>query len=78
MQTHPGATAPTKAIPPDLMGSPDALMRLRAVCAMVSLSRSTVYQKIKDGTFPSPAVKLGARCTRWRAGDVHEWVMAPR
>lgn len=53
----------------------DALLRLRTVEAITGLSRSTIYAKLKAGEFVKP-VRLGARCTRFRAGDVQAWLAA--
>ena len=51
----------------------DALLRLATVEAISGLSRSTIYAKLKAGEFVKP-VRLGARCTRWKAGDVQAWL----
>lgn len=53
----------------------DALLRLRTVEAITGLSRSTIYAKLKAGEFVEP-IRLGARCTRFRAGDVQAWLAA--
>jgi predicted DNA-binding transcriptional regulator AlpA len=53
----------------------DALLRLSTVEAITGLSRSTIYAKLKAGNFVEP-VRLGARCTRFRAGDVQAWLVA--
>lgn len=55
----------------------DALLRLSTVEAITGLGRSTIYAKLKtpNNEFPQP-VRLGARCTRWRAGDVQAWLVA--
>ena len=53
----------------------DALLRLATVEAITGLSRSTIYAKLKTGEFVQP-VRLGARCTRFRAGDVQAWLAA--
>jgi prophage regulatory protein len=53
----------------------DALLKLATVEALTGLSRSTLYAKMKAGTFVQP-VRLGARCTRFRAGDVQAWLAA--
>ena len=53
----------------------EALLRLRTVEAITGLSRSTIYAKLKAGEFVKP-VRLGARCTRFRAGDVQAWLAA--
>ena len=51
------------------------LLRVPAVLARIGISRSTLYQWIKDGTFP-PAVNLGARSVGWFESDVDEWIKA--
>lgn len=45
----------------------------RAVCG---LGDSHTYDLIKQGRFPAP-VKLGARCARWRMGDLRRWLADP-
>ena len=52
-----------------------SLLRRPEVEARTGLSRSTIYQWIKDGEFPSP-VKLGARLVAWRESDIEEWLNA--
>ena len=37
------------------------------------LKRSTIYDKIKAGTFPKP-VKLGARAVAWPEAEVQAWM----
>ncbi len=52
---------------------------LDEVMDMVGLSRSTVYEKIKEGVFPAP-VKQG-HLSRWVESEVREYqqsVMAAR
>jgi prophage regulatory protein len=53
----------------------EALLRLSTVTAITGLGRSTIYAKLKAGDFVEP-VRLGARCTRFRAGDVQAWLAA--
>jgi len=43
---------------------PVRLIRLPEVKARVGLSRSSIYLKISEGTFPPP-VKLGVRSVAW-------------
>ncbi|MCY1229506.1 Prophage CP4-57 regulatory protein (AlpA) [compost metagenome] len=52
---------------------PAALLRITTVQALAGMSRSTIYAKVKAGTFPIP-IKQGARCTRFRAGEVVAWL----
>lgn len=53
----------------------EALLRLSTVSDITGLGRSTIYAKLKAGEFVEP-VRLGARCTRWKAGDVQAWLAA--
>mgnify|MGYP006271737479 CR=1 FL=1 len=52
---------------------PERLLRRPEVEARTGLSRSTIYQWMKDGEFPQP-VKLGARLVAWRESDVLDWL----
>lgn len=49
------------------------IIRLKEVISMTGLSRSTIYQYIKDGLFP-PQIKLGLRCVGWTETDVIQWI----
>ena len=50
-----------------------SILRLPAVKARTGLSRSTIYLKVAQGTFPKP-VSLGARAVGWPSGLVDEWL----
>ena len=43
------------------------------VLRLTSLSKSDMYRKIKDGTFPSP-VSVGKRGVRWHKDEIYEWI----
>ena len=49
------------------------ILRRKQVEAYTGLSRSTIYQRISEGTFPRP-ISLGARAVGWKASEVHEWL----
>jgi predicted DNA-binding transcriptional regulator AlpA len=49
----------------------DGLMRLPEVLAVVPLSPSTWWAGVRSGRFPA-GIKLGTRCTAWRAADIRE------
>jgi prophage regulatory protein len=51
----------------------DSLLRLDAVKARTGLSRSDVYRRIAEGTFPRP-VNLSKRMAAWPSSEVDEWV----
>ena len=42
----------------------------------VPFSAPTLWRKVAAGTFPKP-VKLSARVTAWRVGDVRAWLANP-
>lgn len=49
------------------------ILRLPAVMNQTGLSRSTIYLKIKNNTFPKP-VPLGTRAVGWSDTEVSEWI----
>lgn len=49
------------------------ILRLPAVKAHTGLSRSTIYLRILQGTFPRP-VSLGARAVGWVESEIQEWL----
>ncbi|MBU1691811.1 MAG: AlpA family transcriptional regulator [Gammaproteobacteria bacterium] len=49
------------------------IIRLPAVKARTGLSRSTLYLKIQQGTFPKN-ISLGERSTGWLENEVQEWI----
>lgn len=55
---------------------PNSIMRLGEVQAAIGLSRSTIYKRVRDGTFPAP-VQLGAKSVGWRFGDIQEFLLSP-
>lgn len=51
----------------------DPILRLPDVIKATGLSRSTIYEKIKNGEFPKP-VKLGERSRGWRQSVIAGWI----
>jgi prophage regulatory protein len=51
----------------------DYLLRLRDVIEKTSLSRSTIYRRIDDRTFPKP-VKVGDFAVRWKSSAIDGWI----
>ena len=49
------------------------ILRLPAVKASTGLSRSTIYLRVSQGTFPKP-VSLGGRAVGWVEAEVQEWL----
>ena len=50
-----------------------AILRLKQVKDRIGLSRSTIYQYIKDGEFPSP-IRLGSQAVGWLEAEVNRWL----
>ena len=49
------------------------ILRLPAVKTSTGLSRSTIYLRIAEGTFPKP-VSLGGRAVGWLEAEIQEWL----
>ena len=58
------------------MSNPDKIIRLKTVLARTGLSRSTMYRKIAEGTFPSQ-VKISVHGAGWREPAVNRWIDDP-
>ncbi|RQS69187.1 AlpA family phage regulatory protein [Burkholderia sp. Bp8963] len=52
------------------------ILRRRQVEQRTGLSRSTIYKRMRDGTFP-PAIPLGGRMVGWRAADIERFLANP-
>ncbi|WP_458097350.1 helix-turn-helix transcriptional regulator [Roseomonas sp. WA12] len=71
-------------VPGDTMMSPiagsvisedDVLLRIGEVEERAGLSRSTIYKRMGEGTFPA-AVQLGGGVVRWRRSEIRAWQQA--
>ena len=49
------------------------ILRLPDVKRTTGLSRSTIYVRIAQGTFPKP-VSLGGRAVGWLESEIQEWL----
>ena len=49
------------------------LLRLPQVKATTGLSKSTIYARIADGTFPKQ-IPLGPRLVVWVESDIQKWI----
>jgi len=56
--------------------APDRILRLNAVLDRTGLSRSTLYRKMQNGSFPRN-VQISARCAGWRESSVNAWMRNP-
>lgn len=55
----------------ELIFTADQLLRLPAVLAVLSVSRSTFYTMMEQGRAPQP-VRVGARAVAWRKSDIEK------
>src|SRR5258708_6563662 len=53
-------------------GTAERLLDRRAVEERTSLDITTIYRRMKAGSFPQP-VRVGRRRVAWRESDVAEW-----
>ena len=58
------------------MRQPDRIIRMDTVRDRTGLSRSTIYRKIAEGTFP-PQIKISINGTGWHESDIDRWVADP-
>ncbi|MFG1402072.1 helix-turn-helix transcriptional regulator [Xanthobacter sediminis] len=58
------------------MPAPDRIVRLKTVLARTGLSRSTIYRKIAEGTFPAQ-LKISTNGAGWKESDLDRWVANP-
>jgi prophage regulatory protein len=58
------------------MSNPERIIRLKTVLARTGLSRSTVYRKIADGTFPAQ-VRISVHGAGWHESAINEWIADP-
>ena len=58
------------------MRQPDRIIRFDTVRARTGLSRSTIYRKIAEGTFPAQ-LKISTNGAGWRESDINRWVANP-
>lgn len=51
----------------------ESILRLPEVKSRIGLSRSTLYARIAEGSFPKP-VSLGGRAVGWTESSINDWV----
>ena len=55
---------------------PDRIIRLKTVLARTGLSRSTIYRKIAEGTFP-PQIRISVNGSGWHESEINRWIADP-
>ena len=58
------------------MREPDRIIRLKTVLSRTGLSRSTIYRKIAEGTFPAQ-LKISTNGSGWHESDINRWIADP-
>ena len=58
------------------MSNLEKIIRIKTVLARTGLSRSTLYRKIAEGTFPCQ-VKISIHGAGWRESSVNRWIADP-
>jgi prophage regulatory protein len=58
------------------MPEPDSIIRLKTVLYRCGLSRSTLYRKIKEGTFPRQ-IPISVNGAGWSEAAINQWIANP-
>jgi prophage regulatory protein len=58
------------------MHQPDRILRLKTVLSRTGLSRSTIYRKIAEGTFPAQ-IRISTNGAGWRESEIDRWIADP-
>lgn len=58
------------------MPVPDRIIRLKTVLTRTGLSRSTLYRKIAEGTFPRQ-VRISVHGAGWHESAINRWIADP-
>ena len=54
----------------------EKLLTIKEGSSMVGFKKSTLYKKIRDGTFPRP-LKIGTS-SRWKLSEIQKWIENPK
>ncbi len=58
------------------MTETDRILRIRTVLQRTGLTRSTLYRKISDGSFPRQ-VPISVHGAGWRESAINRWIADP-
>ncbi len=58
------------------MPEPEKILRMRTVLARTGLSRSTIYRKMKEGTFPVQ-ISISVHGRGWHESAINRWITNP-
>lgn len=51
----------------------DRLLRRPEVEHLTGLSRSCIYKRMEEGSFPK-AIPIGGRLVAWKESDIEKWI----
>ena len=51
----------------------DCLLTRAEVEARTKLSRTSIYRKMREGSFPEP-LQIGTRAVRWRESEIDQFI----
>lgn len=54
----------------------DSILRIKTVMQRTGLTRSTIYRKIHEGTFPRQ-IRLSTNCAGWYESAINRWIANP-
>lgn len=75
MTNTPSPSLPAADVGASLRPQSSRLARLPYVEQLTGLRKSTLYAKMREGTFPK-SVRLSARAVAWRESEVIAWCEA--
>jgi len=55
------------------MTQADRLLRRQEVEERTGLATTTIYRKMREGSFPAP-IKIGQRAVRWPSSEIEIWL----
>lgn len=53
---------------------PPRILRMTLLQQKVGLCKASIYNRIKDGTFPKP-ISLGGKSVGWLESDIDQWIL---
>jgi prophage regulatory protein len=59
-----------------MIDRPNKMLRLRTVLDRTGLSRSTLYRKIGEGTFPRQ-IPISTNGSGWHENEISRWIANP-
>lgn len=51
------------------------ILRIKSCETKTGLSRSSIWKRVKAGTFPAP-LELGPKARGWRESDIENWLQS--